>query len=70
MNISKYFFNKRLQFRPVDPLANGLSDEIALERREPQAIRLEVESEEDLQRFWTEVVADIRGGGAVDFSEE
>ena len=51
MNISKYFFNKRLQFRPVDLLANGLSDEIALERREPQAIRLEVEPEEDLQRF-------------------
>lgn len=69
--ILRNIFTKHLSFRPVDPLADGLAEEIEQERHEPQAIHLDgLESTEDLQRFWTEVETDIHGGDALEFSEE
>ena len=35
------FFHPRIQFEPIDPLADGLGEEIAREQQEPQAIRLD-----------------------------
>ncbi len=64
-------FGKPLGFEPIDPLGNGLAEEIEQERHEPQAIHLDdLELTDDLQRFWAEVETDIHGGNAVEFSEE
>ena len=50
-----------VRFAKVDPLANGLADEIAAEQREADAINsLEDTSPEDLEKFWSGVVEDIK----------
>lgn len=54
-NIFKKLFGYKVGFLPVDPLADGLAEEIAKERREPQAIRLYADEVEDIRRFWSSV---------------
>ena len=54
-NIFKKVFGYKVGFLPVDPLADGLAEEIAKERREPQAIRLDADEVEDIRRFWSSV---------------
>ncbi len=54
-NIFKKLFGYKVGFLPVDPLADGLAEEIAKERREPQAIRLDADEVEDIRRFWSSV---------------
>jgi hypothetical protein len=54
-NIFKKLFGHKVGFLPVDPLADGLAEEIAKERREPQAIRLDANEVEDIRRFWSSV---------------
>lgn len=50
-----------IRFSKVDPLANGLADEIAAEQREAEAINsLEDTSPEELEKFWSGVVEDIK----------
>lgn len=63
-------FRTKFGFRPVDPLDDGLGDDIAAERREPQAIRFDADDSADIQRFWNEVERDINTGRAVEFAEE
>ncbi len=65
-------FRHKIQFSKVDPLANGLAEEIAAEQREAEAIHsFEDTSAEELDRFWTGVVKDIKKDPDwFDFSEE
>ena len=63
------FFHPRIQFEPIDPLADGLEEEIAREQQEPQAIRLDQSDITDIQRFWTDVEEDLHRGNSVEFSE-
>ena len=63
------FFHPRIQFEPIDPLADGLVEEIAREQQEPQAIRLDQSDIIDIQRFWTDVEEDLHRGNSVEFSE-
>ncbi|MDO4773928.1 MAG: hypothetical protein Q4A37_02280 [Candidatus Saccharibacteria bacterium] len=63
-------FRTKFGFRPVDPLADGLGDDIAAERRESQAIHFDADDSADIQRFWSTVEQDIHTGGAVEFAEE
>jgi hypothetical protein len=52
---------KHIKFSIVDPLANGLDDEIAAERREPEAIRsLDDIPAEDLSNFWGGVLEEVK----------
>lgn len=54
-------FHHSIQFAKPDPMANGLSDEIAAEQHEADAIHsLEDTSPEELEAFWTSVVKDIK----------
>ena len=54
-NLFKKLVGHKVGFLPVDPLADGLAEEIAKERREPQAIRLDADEVEDIRRFWSSV---------------
>lgn len=63
------FLHPHIQFEPIDPLADGLGEEIAREQQEPQAIRLDQSDITDIQRFWTDVEEDLHRGNSVEFSE-
>jgi len=65
-------FHHTIRFAKVDPLANGLDEEIAAEQREAEAIRsFEDTSAEDLDAFWSGVVRDIKNDPDwFDFSQE
>lgn len=62
-------FGKALGFEPVDPLGNGLAEEIEMERREPQAINLAISDEEEVSQFWSSVENDLHAGGGIKFDE-
>ncbi len=61
-----------VHFKKPDPLANGLADEIAAEQHEAEAINsFEDTSPEELDKFWTGVVEDIKKDPKwFDFSNE
>ena len=63
------FFHPRIQSEPIDPLADGLGEEIVREQQEPQAICLDQSDITDIQRFWTDVEEDLHRGNSVEFSE-
>jgi hypothetical protein len=44
---------------PVDPLADGLDEDIQHEQLEPEAITLTDISEDELNEYWNSVEADI-----------
>lgn len=49
-----------ISFKKVDPLGNGLREEIMAEQLEPEAIKLEDGiSEGELSQYWQVVEADI-----------
>jgi hypothetical protein len=54
-------FTHPISFNPIDPLGNGLAEEIAVEQEEPDAIGALEEGvdENELSRFWQSVGADI-----------
>ena len=52
-NLFNKLFGSKVGFLPIDPLADGLAEEIIKEQREPQAIRLDVDDIEDIRRFWS-----------------
>lgn len=56
------FRNKNtIRFNPVDPLANGLADDIRAEQREAEAIRsLDDIGAEELSMFWAGVLKDAK----------
>ena len=50
---------RRIHFDPIDPLGNGLADEIAAEQAEPEAIVLEEDGGESLAESWQRVIDDF-----------
>ena len=52
-NLFNKLFGSKIGFSPIDPLADGLAEEIIKEQREPQAIRLDADDIEDIRRFWS-----------------
>ena len=52
-NLFNKLFGSRIGFSPIDPLADGLAEEIIKEQRELQAIRLDVDEIEDIRKFWS-----------------
>lgn len=55
------FHHKTITFDPIDPLGDGLGDDIAAEQREPEAITsLDDTPSQDLEQFWGEVVKDAK----------
>lgn len=50
-----------ISFKPVDPLGDGLREEIVAEQQEPEAIEALEEGldEQALTQFWTEVEDDV-----------
>ncbi len=55
------FHKSTVRFNPIDPLDNGLREEIACEQCEPEAINLHIEPDENtLTTFWTEVTTDLK----------
>ena len=54
-NLLNKLFGRKVGFLPVDPLADGLAEEIIKEQQEPQAIRLDVDEIEDIRQFWSRV---------------
>ena len=52
-NLFNKLFGSKVGFSPIDPLADGLAEEIITEQREPQAIRLDVDDIEDIRKFWS-----------------
>ena len=67
------FYSKHtIQFKPVDPLANGLADDIQAEQREAEAIRsFDDTSADELATFWSGVVRDVKNDPDwFDFAED
>lgn len=54
-NLFNKLFGRKVGFLPVDPLADGLAEEIIKEKQESQAIRLDVDEIEDIRQFWSRV---------------
>jgi hypothetical protein len=53
-------FTHHISFKKIDPLGNGLRDEIVAEQTEPEAITLEEGVDEgQLTNFWQSVEVDI-----------
>ena len=52
-NLFNKLFGSKIGFSPIDPLADGLAEEIIKEQQEPQAIRLDVDEIEDIRKFWS-----------------
>lgn len=54
-------FLKSISFKPIDPIDNGLREEIIAEQQEPEAIMLEEGlSEGQSEAFWQNVEEDIQ----------
>ncbi len=64
------FFSKHIAFDPIDPLADGLGDEIQKEQSEPEAIHLDDREYDDIQPFWSAMSDDIHSGNVIDFSDD
>jgi hypothetical protein len=55
-----FHFFHRMNLTPVDPLGDGLREEIEAERQEADAIDLnEALDDEDFTRYWQEVADSI-----------
>ena len=52
-NLFNKLFGSKVGFSPIDPLADGLAEEIIKEQRESQAIRLDADEIEDIRKFWS-----------------
>lgn len=53
-------FLHHIAFKKIDPLGNGLREEITAEQQEPEAIVLQENvDEEELTQFWQAVETDI-----------
>lgn len=53
-------FHHSISLSAIDPLADGLNEDIAKEQQEPEAITLEDISETELENYWTTVESDIQ----------
>ncbi len=51
--IKTLLFSKKVSFQPIDPLADGLREEIIAEEHEPQAIHLDDDGEDSGTQLWS-----------------
>ncbi len=58
-NLFNKLFGSKIGFSSIDPLADGLAEEIIKEQREPQAIRLDADDIEDIRKFWSRADGDF-----------
>lgn len=58
--INMNLFHHHIHFGAVDPLANGLADEIAAEQAEPDAFVLEEQLDETLADRWQVIIDDAK----------
>lgn len=64
-------FHKQVAFAKIDPLGDGLGDEIDEERREDDSIDLTDQVDPDLGQHWTEIMKDVKKDPTwTDFSED
>jgi hypothetical protein len=64
-------FHHNVSLPKVDPLGDGLSEDIAREQLETEAITLDDVSESELEQYWESVESDIqRDPEWFHFSEE
>jgi len=55
-------FPRKLQFEYVDPLGDGLGDDIAREQSNPEVLAFQQDiNGDDLTAFWSQVESDIHG---------
>lgn len=55
-------FPRKLQFEYVDPLGDGLGDDIAREQSNPEVLAFQQDiNGDDLTAFWSQVENDIHG---------
>lgn len=62
-NIMIFHKHSRIQFDPIDPLGDGLGDDIAAERREPEAIVHDFYDMIDpyaLEQRWSAVLEEVQ----------
>lgn len=52
-----HFFHKKLRFEPINPLDDGLGDDIVAEQHEPQAIHLD-QGDDVSVSFWDDASID------------
>lgn len=53
-------FSHKMQLSPIDPLGDGLREEIQAEKAEPEAIHLEESfDDEDFLQYWQQVADSI-----------
>lgn len=53
------FNNPHLAFQPVDPLADGLGDDIVAEQNETERIELTEQLDGSLAQRWDEILTDV-----------
>lgn len=53
------FHPPHLAFQPIDPLADGLGDDIAAEAREAESIELTEQLDGSLAQRWDEILDDV-----------
>jgi hypothetical protein len=53
-------FSRHLAFQPVDPLGDGLGDEIEAEQHEKEAIVLEEQLDGSLANSWEQILDDVK----------
>lgn len=70
MKILPSFFTPSVAFQPVDPLADGLGDDIALEQQEAEAIQLDADDTLFIEQFWQNVDRDLHAGSGLSFSDD
>ena len=58
-----FFSSPKLEFEPVDPLGDGLGDDIAREQSNPETLAFQQDIDgRSLTEFWSKVERDIHGG--------
>jgi len=55
-----FFHRKKITFKPIDPLDNGLREEIAAEQRESDHFELSDQVDMTLPDKWDAILADAR----------
>ena len=53
------FLKRKLAFQPIDPLGDGLGDDIAQEQRESEAIELNEQFDDQLASKWDAILEDV-----------
>jgi hypothetical protein len=63
-------FHHNLAFAPIDPTADGLADDIAAERNDPEAIQLTDTLDPELPNIWDAILEDAHKDPEFVFSND